>query len=439
MKRGDKSGGDSTTSSKPLAYDFPAMIAEARHGVFVHRHFKPLYANPAFARLLGFPDVAALLALPLIRPLVPPDNWPQQEARHAALLREKHADSTGVTRLRLLRPDGSEVWLALTERKVPWTAADGKVQDAAEWHCFDISDQMKTESQLLASEQRLRALLEVLPTPVLIARQPDGQILFVNRKACLLFGLSANALLKRRMFDAFVRPDDKEQFLAMLGSIKELRELEIAFYGAGAREFLAEIAAISIDYAGHPAVLLALNDISARKQLEAELFHQASTDALTGISNRRYFLARGEQELRRARRFGRPLCAMMLDIDHFKRVNDTHGHAAGDIVLQSMVQSAQGRLRGTDTIGRLGGEEFAVLMPETELSAATEVANRLRQSIAAQEISLGKSSLSITVSIGVAALHPEDADIDALLHRADTALYQAKQGGRNRVVGASEA
>lgn len=435
MKRGGKSSG-TTAPGKPPMHDFQAMIAEARHGVFVHRHFKPLFANSAFARLLGFPDVAALLALPLIRPLVPPDNWAPLEARHDALLREKTAADTGITRLRLLRLDGSEVWLALTERKVPWRMTDGKLQNAAEWHCFDISGQMQTEQQLMASEQRLRALLEVLPTPVLIARQPDGQILFVNRKACLLFGLSASALLKRRMFDAFVRPDDKDQFLTMLGSIKELRELEIALYGAGAREFLAEIAAISIDYTGQPAVLLALNDISARKQLEAELFHQASTDALTGISNRRYFLARGEQELRRARRFARPLCAMMLDIDHFKQVNDTHGHAAGDIVLQSVVQTAQGRLRGTDTIGRLGGEEFAVLMPETELGAAVEVANRLRQSLAAQEISLGKTSLTVTVSIGVAALHPEDTDVDALLHRADTALYQAKQSGRNRVVGA---
>jgi len=414
--------------------DHHNMIEDAVHGVFVHRNFRPLYANAACARLFGFETVAELLALPLIRPLIPAENWPLHEAGHAALLQGQVTE--GTVRLRMLRRDGSEIWLAATKKRVLWPTADGQKQPAAEWHFFDISDQMQNEQQLLASEQRLRSILEVLPYPVMIARQPDGQILFVNRKSCLLLEQSAGALLKAKMFDFFVNPEDRDAFLTMLAAIKELREMEIKLQAQSQRQFLAELAAITIDYSGQPAVLLALNDISARKELEAELFHQASTDPLTGISNRRYFITRSEQELRRARRFARPLAVMMLDIDHFKKVNDTYGHAGGDTVLQAVVQIALSCLRNTDAMGRLGGEEFAIVMPETELRAATEVADRLRQTIASQNITLNHQTLRCTVSIGVAALQPHDSDIDALLHRADQALYIAKQDGRNRVVGA---
>ncbi len=212
--------------------------------------------------------------------------------------------------------------------------------------------------------------------------------------------------------------------------------MEVKLKAHDGRQFLAELAAIAIDYGGQNAVLLAFTDISARKQLETALFHEASTDALTGVSNRRYFIARAEQELRRARRFARGLSVMMVDLDHFKNINDTHGHAGGDLVLKEAVKACSGSLRGTDNIGRLGGEEFAVLMPETDLKAALEGAERLRRAIEGHKIAIGKQIVQCTASVGVASLQPQDGDIDALLHRADQALYLAKQDGRNRVVGA---
>jgi diguanylate cyclase (GGDEF)-like protein len=183
--------------------------------------------------------------------------------------------------------------------------------------------------------------------------------------------------------------------------------------------------------------LVALNDISQRKQLEAQLFHEASTDALTGVSNRRYFLAQAEQELRRSRRFARDLSVMMFDLDHFKDVNDRFGHAIGDAVLQGVVKTGLESLRQSDQMGRLGGEEFAIILPETSLAAATDVANRLRHHIAERPIIGGgaarRVAVDCTVSIGVAQMTPQDGSIDDLLHRADGALYRAKAGGRNRV------
>ena len=180
-------------------------------------------------------------------------------------------------------------------------------------------------------------------------------------------------------------------------------------------------------------MLIALNDVSQRKEMEAELFRQASTDSLTGIINRRYFQNQAEQEVRRSRRFARDMAVMMIDIDHFKPINDTYGHAVGDTIIQGVVKRALECLRQSDSIGRVGGEEFAVLLPETALAAARDVAERLRAHIEARPYIIGSGALACTVSIGVAQLSALDSSLEDLLHRADTALYAAKNDGRNRV------
>uniref|UniRef100_UPI0035AE8E56 sensor domain-containing diguanylate cyclase n=1 Tax=Chitinimonas sp. TaxID=1934313 RepID=UPI0035AE8E56 len=172
--------------------------------------------------------------------------------------------------------------------------------------------------------------------------------------------------------------------------------------------------------------------------VEAEMRRLATTDALTGIPNRRQFISALGQEARRSRRNGRPLSVIMADIDHFKRVNDTFGHAAGDLVLTRVARLLQGNKRSADIVGRLGGEEFAVLLPETEVAQAAEVADRLRVLIANEQILFDGAPIPVTISFGCAAIAPiqeglsEPASIEAVLQAADRALYQAKNAGRNR-------
>ena len=230
-----------------------------------------------------------------------------------------------------------------------------------------------------------------------------------------------------------MNPQDHDNLRSLLESVRDMREIEVRMKTAQGREFTAEMAAIFMDYGGEPAVLVSLNDISQRKQLEAELFHQASIDSLTGISNRRYFMVQAESEMRRARRFGRDLSVMMIDLDHFKPINDRLGHATGDAVLAGVVKVALESLRQSDVMGRLGGEEFAVILPETGLAAAVDAANRLRQFIAKGPVIALKTAVTCTASVGVAQMKDEDGSIDDLLHRADEALYRAKEQGRDRV------
>ena len=177
-------------------------------------------------------------------------------------------------------------------------------------------------------------------------------------------------------------------------------------------------------------------DITERKLLEEELRRQSHVDYLTGVYNRRHFMERAEQELSRAHRYGKPLSMLILDIDHFKLINDRYGHKVGDTVLKAVADLSHATLRDVDILGRLGGEEFAVLLPETDQPAALDAAERLRETIANARIPLnGGDPVSFSVSIGVSSMGSAEDNIDSLLNRADKALYEAKGGGRNRVCG----
>ncbi len=174
------------------------------------------------------------------------------------------------------------------------------------------------------------------------------------------------------------------------------------------------------------------HEVEARKVLEVELRILATTDPLTGVYNRRRFLELGDYEHLRELRNRRGLSLLALDIDHFKRVNDCHGHGVGDETLVRFVQACSTCLRAMDTLGRTGGEEFAVLLPETALDDACAVAERMRATVADCAMNGSQGIFQVTVSIGVAQLQPEET-FEGLMARADVQLYQAKGAGRNRV------
>jgi diguanylate cyclase (GGDEF)-like protein len=159
----------------------------------------------------------------------------------------------------------------------------------------------------------------------------------------------------------------------------------------------------------------------------------AHTDSLTGLNNRRAFTGLAEKALALSHRHARPASVVMFDVDHFKRINDAHGHAAGDRVLQEVAEVIRRVVRGPDIAGRLGGEEFAVLLPETNGLQAAVLAERLREAIGQVSVTFEGTTISFSCSFGVAATAPDVTTFDPLLSRADQALYRAKRQGRNRV------
>ena len=176
-----------------------------------------------------------------------------------------------------------------------------------------------------------------------------------------------------------------------------------------------------------------LRDLARMMINEIELRLLATTDGLTGVLSRVTLAAEGEQALLRARTAGAELACIMIDIDHFKRVNDCHGHATGDLVLQRVAEDCVPILRADDRFGRMGGEEFCAVLPNTGLAAAGLVAEKLRRAVTAGITPYAGDSITVTASFGVAALTQSDEDFAALLQRADAALFRAKTAGRDRI------
>jgi diguanylate cyclase (GGDEF)-like protein/PAS domain S-box-containing protein len=181
------------------------------------------------------------------------------------------------------------------------------------------------------------------------------------------------------------------------------------------------------------AYSLVIRDVSDRREATEALRRAVACDHLTGLANRRALFEACELELQRWRRAPRPLSLVLIDADHFKRINDDFGHATGDAVLRHLAAGLSATFRTLDVVARLGGEEFVVLLPGCDEQAALKVAQRLCDRIAAQTVTVGSSTVRYTVSVGVAAMDAAVAGVDALIERADQAMYAAKVAGRNRV------
>ncbi|ACB35800.1 diguanylate cyclase with PAS/PAC sensor [Leptothrix cholodnii SP-6] len=188
-----------------------------------------------------------------------------------------------------------------------------------------------------------------------------------------------------------------------------------------------------------PAYCLVLRDISDKREACEQQRQANDCDHLTGIANRRSFFEAAELELMRARQSPRPLSMILFDADHFKLINDRHGHHAGDAVLRHLAALLTANFRQVDVVARVGGEEFAVLLPSTGLHGAVRVANRLRQAVEAQTVEVDGVEIHCTVSGGVATMAAGLSGLDALMKCADQALYAAKAAGRNRIESAAPA
>jgi diguanylate cyclase (GGDEF)-like protein len=230
---------------------------------------------------------------------------------------------------------------------------------------------------------------------------------------------------------------------AVIAGDHALSEQSIEMAAAFFAEALSTFEMLLRGYRENNAVLVETNAMLRQAKAAAELANRelerlATIDPLTGASNRRHFHARAALEIERTARFGQTLTALIIDIDHFKSINDLHGHTCGDAALRRLVETAREELRSNDILARMGGDEFVALLPNTDVVGALGVAERLRNRIANLAIEGEGRRFGITISIGVAAFGPGEETIDSTLTRADQALYRAKTEGRNRVSLASQ-
>jgi diguanylate cyclase (GGDEF)-like protein len=220
------------------------------------------------------------------------------------------------------------------------------------------------------------------------------------------------------------------------GDRKLRRELK-AETRSGIRHYLVIVSKMRDITGRYEGAVVIVSEITERKLLEEKILKLASTDPLTGVCNRRSFLEEARAEFSRTRRYRHALSVLMIDIDHFKKINDNYGHQAGDAALKVFCETCLASLRENDIFGRLGGEEFAAILPETGEKKAFQVAERLRARISETAVSHENVSFTLHASIGIAGIEEDDMKIDDLIRKADQAMYSAKRQGRNRVVSAS--
>ena len=302
----------------------------------------------------------------------------------------------------------------------------------------------RTQVELDAARERYFDLYNLAPVGY-VTLSEEGLVLEANLTSAILLGTARGALVNKPL-SRFIRKEDQDVYYLhrqQLFNTGAPQSCDVRMVKMDGTTFWAHLAVTEAQDAGGVRICRAvLSDISARKAVEekvqllnAELEQMALTDYLTNLYNRRYFMQHGAEEIKRANRNKQPLALLMLDIDDFKNVNDRCGHEAGDWALQQVAAALKASLRDTDIIGRLGGEEFGILLPNTPLHAAALLAERIRQSIAYMLLQMPEGALisSITVSVGAAAFTDATTSIDDLLRNADTAMYRAKNSGRNRV------
>ncbi len=290
-------------------------------------------------------------------------------------------------------------------------------------------------SELRDSEERYRQLFDLESDALFIIRNSDGQILEANNAAIELYGFSREEILNKRNTDLSAEPEATQKATDSPASSDVIVRIPLRWHRKkdGTR-FPVGITARFVTWKGELVHIAAIRDITEQHQIEQELVQLAITDALTSLPNRRHFLSQAEQIFARSAQPPYSLALMMLDLDHFKNVNDEYGHAAGDRVLCEVARVLGENLRSNDLLARMGGEEFAILLPRTRNPEAKQIGDRLCQIMERTPFHVNGHDLHMTVSIGLAVLDETISDLDELFSRADKALYAAKQAGRNRCV-----
>lgn len=290
--------------------------------------------------------------------------------------------------------------------------------------------------ELRRSEGRLRMLIHVAHDAILIL-DGQGHIRSGNPAAEALFGYRASELAGLAVGVLFPALQDEDAVAGAPGAATHTLRMEnshelIAVHKSG-DEFAVELTIGSGESDGDSLFMGIIRDVRERRAQEEALWRLANYDGLTGVLNRRAFMEKAHDLVELARRYGRPITVFMVDADRFKAVNDTYGHHAGDEVLRALAQAMANLVRFSDVLGRLGGEEFAIVAPETAGAEAESFATRLLEAVRELTVEVDGVALRFSVSIGFASLN-EHATVNDLLRDADEALYLAKSEGRDRFV-----
>lgn len=299
----------------------------------------------------------------------------------------------------------------------------------------DITERKRLETQLREQKQLLDTVMNNVDAHIYM-KDDQRTYLYVNRKTAELFSVDQQEAVGKRDLELMPRADADHlwELDAQVFRTQQKQEGEESFKDKNGTMRHYWTVKIPLKAEGASNVLIGLStDITELHMMKEELQRQASTDALTGLNNRRSFYEHAHREYSRCLRSKQPLSVIAIDIDHFKSINDQYGHPTGDAVLCAVARRCQEVLREEDLLARTGGEEFALILPETSRDTAMEIAERLRQLLQGYDLHVAPSAISVTISLGVATNNASDSSFYSLFSRADHVLLEAKRLGRNQV------
>lgn len=321
-------------------------------------------------------------------------------------------------------------------RSAPYSSAAAWTQDAER-----IAGFLPTQHEQLLSSQpeKYSEMVQSVSAYGIYLIDRRGVIQSWNRGAERITGYSRQDMVGQpyeALFpDALRRDGAPTRLLEFVRANRHCKEEQRRRLRNGS-EFMAHAALDSVRAASGELLgfVEVIQDVTESKQREERLYQKATRDPMTGVANRGHFVEMAAQEIERARRFSEPLSMVMIDIDRFKSINDKYGHEIGDRVIVALTKTCAAHLRSIDLLGRVGGEEFAILMPRANKEPAAEMAQRLRLLVSEQRVPAnGGREIGFTISLGLAALRHTTRDLAELMRNADAALYRAKREGRNRL------
>jgi diguanylate cyclase (GGDEF)-like protein/PAS domain S-box-containing protein len=414
-------------SLKKTEVQYRRIVETAIEGILAFDHdFTLTYVNQNLTDMLGYTREEMLGRN--IREFIPED----QQDDHTEQMKKRAQGQDGVYERKLRRKDGSTLWTLVSAKALMDEAGQYSGSFAM---LTDINARKQLEAALQESEAKYRMFIETAIEGV-ISLDNERRLTFVNRQFASMLGYPIEEMLGQP-YEAFMPADqwaDAEVQQQIRARGQDAVYERCFLCKDGSRYWTLVSAKAILDAKGQCIGSFGmLTDINERKRLEDRLKQQATTDGLTGVVNRRYFLELAAREIRRTLRLNHPLALALIDIDYFKHINDTYGHAVGDEALLAVTRFFLKNIREADIFARFGGDEFVLLLPETCLDQAQLVLERLCRAFIAQPVDLGGNAVPITLSVGIAQLTPATDALDVLLEGADQALYQAKEAGRNCV------
>ncbi|MCG6201053.1 sensor domain-containing diguanylate cyclase [Psychromonas antarctica] len=410
------------------------LLIESHYAVVIHQDFKPLYADDNYARFFGYQSAEDILSLTSLLQLIAP-----HEHRDAILLYNEimsGKQKPGIRTFKNVNKEGNELAVLAIDSIVDWQG-----QQAMQVIIVDLSYQFEMQRNLKLSEERYRVLVDGSIQGILV--HENFNPLFCNLAYAQMFGfedeqalMDSNSILP--LISSEYHHQAHQDNHALLVGEKRVIKTEIKGIRADGSTVWLSLLSRTVLWNGEQAVQVTVMDITEQQLLRERLEQRANYDVLTNLLTRRAFNELLQKEFAYCQLHSNSLCCVLIDIDNFKYINDQNGHHSGDEVLQLFASTCKMSLRKSDFIGRWGGDEFVLVLPNTDLEQAILIAERLCNDITKLRVTTESGALSFSVSMGVSALSEHISSVDILLSEADKALYKAKNQGKSRVAIASE-